>query len=290
MKTRLWSSTLVVACMLTLVIAGSPANATVASPSSATKADVTKLASLAELAIVANSKGSDIAFSKPPVKITQHILDHSVLSAPAFSTYPVSSTASFYINYGSLSFCVSEKDSSGHNWRLETSNQTLHLGKACTAKDVLANLSADFQAKAASLYQSVVFANDDAINIGSSVASLLADYTSFGTALGSITLTGSPALLTFDPMVNAVGQGGAVATGPGATATPLTLSAGSTLVSAGYEAGDTPSWCLVVNNGLVYAKYTNSTNNVYSESLKGYINVSVESVFGSPLKCLHGQG
>lgn len=290
MKTRLWLSTLVVTCILTLAIADSPANANVASPYYATKVDVTKLASLAELAIVANSKGNYTAFSKLPVKITQRILDHSVLNAPAFNAYPVSSTTSFYINYGSLSFCVSEKDSSGHNWRLETSNQTLHLGKACTTKDVVANLSADFQAKATSLYQSVVFANNDAVNIGSSVASLLADYTSFGTSSGNIALSGSPALLTFNPMVDAVGQGGAVATGPGATATSLILSVGSTLVSAGYEAGDTPSWCLVVNNGLVYAKYTNSTNNVYSESLKGYLNVSIESVFGSPLKCLHRQG
>lgn len=100
-------------------------------------------------------------------------------------------------------------------------------------------------------------AQSDATSIGQEITSMVSDYTSFGSAVGQITL--SSGVVTFAAMTAATGSGLAVATGPGSSGT-LRVSTGSTMNAATTSswATGTTNWCIeIVNNGT-YAKYTNA--------------------------------
>lgn len=110
----------------------------------------------------------------------------------------------------------------------------------------------------------------DVISIGQEVTAIVSDYTSFGksNATNSITLTnlkygGSTGTLTFGKMINAIGTGIAVPSGPETTVSDVRLSTGSHLSSGNYGAGPTAHWCIVVSSfdkivqKYYSAKYTN---------------------------------
>ena len=97
-------------------------------------------------------------------------------------------------------------------------------------------------------------AQSDATALGQEATSMTSDYTSFGSAVGTITLSSN--VMTFSAMTAATGSGLAVATGPGASGT-LRASNGSSITSGNWGTG-TINWCLVVANNGAYAKYTNA--------------------------------
>ena len=97
-------------------------------------------------------------------------------------------------------------------------------------------------------------AQADATALGQEITSMVSDYTSFGSAVGTITLSSN--VVTFSAMAAATGTGMAVLTGPGSSGT-LRISAGSTVTSGNWATGTT-NWCLVVANNGASAKYTNA--------------------------------
>ena len=104
-------------------------------------------------------------------------------------------------------------------------------------------------------------AQADATAIGQEMTSILADYTTFGTAtcttnLCPLTLTSGSAI-AFTAMTAAAGSGTAAAAGPGTTTSTIRLSPGST-ATGNTGSGATMPWCIIVTNNSTYAKYVGS--------------------------------
>ena len=101
----------------------------------------------------------------------------------------------------------------------------------------------------------------DATSIGQEITAIVSDYTDFGTASSTISI--SSTFLTFTGMTAAVGTGTANTTagvglsGPLGTASIVRLSGGTLSGNTSATAG-TALWCIIVTNNGSYAKYTNA--------------------------------
>ena len=121
----------------------------------------------------------------------------------------------------------------------------------------------------------LTLAQADATSVGQEVTSITSDYTSFGSTDGTISLVGGA--IAFSSMTGATGDGVALASGPGTTASIPKFAKDSTVVNGSYGAGSGKPWCITVGNQGTYTQYTD----------KGEEN---SSVGGSAPTCVGGVG
>ena len=98
----------------------------------------------------------------------------------------------------------------------------------------------------------------DATSIGQEITAIVSDYTDFGTASSTISISGTPTVLAFTGMTAAAGTGLAVAAGPGTTTSIVRVSGTGTLSGNTSATAGTALWCIIVTNNGSYAKYTNA--------------------------------
>ena len=96
----------------------------------------------------------------------------------------------------------------------------------------------------------------DATSIGQEITAIVSDYTDFGTASSTISI--SSTFLAFTGMTAAAGTGVSVATGPGTTTSIVRVSGTGTLSGNTSATAGTALWCIIVTNNGSYAKYTNA--------------------------------